>query len=143
MSGFVDELLAAGRETAQALMETTVLIRRKTGTTRNPENGELVPTWNEIYKGPARVRLTAGDARDVDAFGQRFAVQDPIVSLPIGEDPRIDVGSSAAVRKDDVGEVLTNPPDPGEVGTEFRVDGRLGQTHSTARRLRAEVLSHA
>lgn len=143
MTGIVDELLAAGRETAQALMDSTVLIRRKTGTTPNPSNGQLEPVWQDIYKGPARVRLTNADPRDVDAVGQRFAIRDPTVSLPIAADPRIELGSSAAVRVDDVGTVLTNTPDPGEVGTSFRVDGRSGQTHSTARRLPVEVLAYA
>lgn len=143
MSGPVDELLAAGRETAQSLMESVVLIRRETGTTKNPSNGQIEKTWTTIYEGPARVRLTDSDPRDVDASGQRFAIQDPVVSLPVLGDPRIVTGASAAVHVDDVGTVRENPHDPGEVGTTFRIDGRVGQTHSTARRLRAEVLSHA
>lgn len=139
----VDELLAAGRATAQSLMDTTVRISRKTGQVPNQQTGKLEATWTEVYKGPARVRLTGSDPRDVDAAGQRFAIQDPTVSLPVGDDPRIEVGSSADVRVDDEGVVLSNEHDSGEVGTTFRIDGRVGQTHSTARRLRAEVLSHA
>lgn len=143
MSGIVDELLEAGRARAQSLMDSTVLIRRVTGKIKNPETGQLEPTWLEVYKGPARLRLTNSDPRDVDASGQRYAIQDPMVSLPILADERITIGSSAAVHVDDVGEIVENDDDPGEVGTTFRVAGRLGQTHSTARRLRAEVLSHA
>lgn len=142
MNGFIDELLAAGRETAQSLMDSTVLIRRKTGQAYNQDTGKIEPTWAVIYRGPARVRLTGSEPRDVDAVGQRFAIQNPVVSLPVGSDPRIESGSSSAVSVDDEGEVLANEHDIGEVGTTFRVDGRVGQTHSTARRLRAEVLSH-
>ncbi|WP_449408002.1 DUF6093 family protein [Microbacterium maritypicum] len=138
----VDELLADGRRVAQSLMDSTVVIRRETGTTRDSEKGKVVPTLEVIYRGPARVRLTNADPREVDASGQRFSIQDPTISLPIGDDPRIEVGSSAAVRVDDVGEVVATPHDTGEVGTTFRVYGRTGQTHSTARRLKVEVLSH-
>lgn len=143
MSSIVDELLAAGRRTAQSLMDSTVLIRRETARVRNPANGELEPTWQVIYRGPARVRLTDTDPREVDAVGQRFAVEDPTVSLPVHADPRIEAGASADVRVDDVGTVTANVHDDGQVGTVFRIAGRVGQTHSTARRLRAEVLSHA
>lgn len=143
MSGFVDDLLAAGRQTAQALMESTVRIRRKTGQTPNRTTGKVETTWSTVYEGPARVRLTGSDPREIDAVGQRVAIQDPTVSLPIGDDARIVTGTSAAVRLDDVGEVLANPPDPGETGTAFRIAGRVGQTHSTARRMRAEVITDA
>lgn len=143
MSDLVDELLAAGRETAQALMDSTVVIRRETGKTPNPATGQVERIWTDIYQGPARLRLTDSDPQEVDAAGQRFAVEDPRISLPIAADPRITTGTSAAVRVDDVGTVLANEHDAGEIGTTFRLAGRVGQTHSTARRLRVEVLSHA
>lgn len=143
MSGVSAAMLARARQTAQDLMDSTVLIRRETGKVRNPANGELEKTWQDIYKGPARVRLTDADPRDVDAVGQRFAVQRPTLSLPVDLDPRIELGTSAAVRVDDVVTVIANDHDPGQVGAVVRIAGWSGQTHSTARRMRVEVLSYA
>lgn len=142
MSGNVSDILSAGRERAQSLMDSTVRIRRKTGTARNPATGKVDATWATIYEGPARVRFSAGQPRSVDSAGQRLAEQSPTVSLPIVSDPRIVSGSSSAVRVDDEGVVLANPEDPGTVGTEFRISGLHEQTHSTARRLPVEVHAH-
>lgn len=142
MSGFVDEALNRGRALAQALMESTVRIRRQTGEVRNPTTGKLQKTWDVIYEGPARLRETNAQPREIDAAGQRLAEQSPTVSLPIGDDDRIQAGASADVLVDDVGVVLTNPPAPGAVGTQFRVAGQHEQTHSTSRRLPVEVLTH-
>lgn len=123
-------------------MESVVRIRRQTGETRNQATGKITPTWTTVYEGPARVRFTQADPRDTDVVGQRMVEQSPTVGLPIGEDERIVSGSSAAVAVNDIGVILTNPDDPGSVGTEFRIAGRHTQTHSTARRLPVEVYSH-
>ncbi|MDQ7877368.1 DUF6093 family protein [Microbacterium sp. QXD-8] len=137
-----DDVLSAGRALAQALMEATVRIRRVTGTQRNQETGQVDDVWTTVYEGPARVRFPGGQPRDVDAGGQRFAESSPTVSLPVDADERITVGSSADVKFDDEGEVLTNPHDPARVGNTFRVAGPHDQTHSTARRLPVEVFTH-
>lgn len=142
MSEVVGGVLAAGRARAQSLMESTVRIRRKTGETRNTATGQITPTWSTIYEGPARIRFTGTQPRDIDAAGQQLVEQTPIVGLPIGDDPRIVTGTSGAVNVDDVGSVLTNPDDSSIVGGEFRVAGRHDQTHSTARRLPVEVFTH-
>lgn len=138
----LDVLLAEGRERAQSLMESTVRIRRQTGEARNQANGRVETTWTTIYEGPARLRFAGGQPREVDVAGQRLAEQSPTVCLPIGADSRITVGSSAAVRVDDEGEVLDNDPDSGIEGATFRVAGVHEQTHSTQRRLPVEVHSH-
>ena len=52
------------------------------------------------------------------------------------------VETSGAIRVDDVGEVIANPPDTSIEGTTFRVAGVHDQTHSTSRRLPVEVHSH-
>lgn len=133
----------AGRERAESLMDSTVRISRKTSEARNPSNGRVDATWEVVYEGPARLRFTGGQPRDIDVAGQRFAEQSPTVCLPIGDDDRITVGSSDAVRVDDEGEVLDNEPDSGVENTTFRIAGVHEQTHSTQRRLPVEVHSHA
>lgn len=139
----LDDSLEAGRARAQSLMESTVRICRQTGENRNSETGRVEPTWTTIYDGPARLRFSGGQPREVDVAGQRLSEQTPTVCLPIGADERITVGSSDAVRVDDEGEVLDNEPDSGIENTTFRIAGVHEQTHSTQRRLPVEVHSHA
>lgn len=131
----VQSAVADGRAAAQALMDSVVRIRRRTGQTRDPESGTMVPTWATVYEGPGRIRFSQADPRDTDAAGQRIAEQTPVVVLPIA--------GSGGIRVDDEGEVLSNPPDPAVVGLRFRVAGVHAQTHSTSRRLPVEVYSHA
>lgn len=138
----VHDLLAAARALAGALQQGTVRIRRKTGESKNPATGRIEPVWTDIYEGPGRVRQSNAQPRNVDAAGQRLAEQSPTVGLPIGDDPRIVTGSSADVRVDDVGTVLTNPEDPERVGQQFRIAGTHDQTHSSSRRLPVEVFNH-
>jgi hypothetical protein len=133
---------ANARARVASQMDSTVVVRRKAGETRNPETGTITPTWVTVYEGPGRIRESTSQPRDVDAAGQRLAEQRPVVSMPIGTDSRIVTGSSAAVAVNDVGEVLTNPNDPSIVGVRFRIAGTHDQTFSTARRLPVEVYSH-
>lgn len=136
------QVLAAGRALAESLMDSTVLIRRKTGETRNKETGKVTSSWATVYAGPARVRFGNAQPRDLDAGGQRSVEQAPTVGLPIGEHPDITEGSSAAVQVDDEGSITANPDDAGIVGTRFRIAGVHEQTHSTSRRLPVEVFTH-
>lgn len=148
MTGFsttaadIDGILEEGRARAQSLMDSVVRVRRQTGETRNSATGRVEPTWTTIYEGPARLRFSGGQPREVDVAGQRLAEQTPHVCLPIGADERIVTGASDAVRVDDEGEVLENEPDSGIENTTFRVAGVHEQTHSTQRRLPVEVHSH-
>lgn len=131
------------RAQAESVMQSTVRIRRKTGTTRDSETGQNVPTWATVYEGPAKLRMGGAQPNDIDASGQRVVEQSPTVSLPVGAHPDIVSGASADVNVDDEGELLTNPHDPDRVGTTFRVAGPHDQTFSTARRLPVEVFTHA
>jgi len=133
-------LLGMGRALAASLQDSTVIVRRKTGSTRDETTGLETPTTVTIYNGPARLRFLSADPRKADAAGQRLAEQSPTASFPVtGEHAE----AAANIRVDDVGEITANPDDPGIVGVEFRVAGTHAQTHSTARRLPVEVLSHA
>lgn len=143
MRAAAERALSEGRAVAQSLMDSTVLIRREAGKSKNRSTGRLETQWTEIYEGPARVRGTDAQPRDVDSAGEIVAEQTPEVWLPIGDDDRVVTGASADVRVDDIGTILTNPSAPGAVGTRFRVSGQHEQTHSTSRRMPVEVFSHA
>lgn len=127
-------MIRRARDLAESLMQSTVQIRRKTGTTRDEDTGQLVPTWVVVYEGPGRVRFGNSQPRDLDASGQRVVEQSPVVSLPIS--------TSAGVHVDDEGEVLSNPADPGIVGLRFRIAGLHAQTHASARRFPVEVFTY-
>jgi hypothetical protein len=137
-------VLLRGRAVAESLMTSKVRVRRRsTEKTRNPETGREDYTWTVVYEGPARLRGIGAQPQEADAAGQQVTDRPMTVSLPIAEHPAITVGSSSAVRVDDVGSLLENPDDPASVGMLFRVrDGHV-QTHSTARRLPVEVTSYA
>ncbi|GGO59119.1 hypothetical protein GCM10010910_01330 [Microbacterium nanhaiense] len=131
----VTGMLGRGRSLAENLMDSSVVIRRKTGAARDPETGTLIPTWETVYDGPARFRFTRADPNEADQAGQRVAVQSPLVWLPIS--------TSGGVRLDDVGTVNASQFDTSMVGMQFRITGGHHQTHSTSRRLPIEVLSYA
>lgn len=129
-----ERMLHRGRAWAESLMQSTVLIRRRSGETRNEETGQIEPSWSTVYEGPARIRFGNAQPRDTDVIGQRIVEQSPIVSLPLA--------TSASVHVDDEGEVTANPLDPGLVGFRFRIAGLHEQTHATARRFPVEVFTH-
>jgi hypothetical protein len=47
------------------------------------------------------------------------------------------------VQFDDVGEILADPNNPGNVGAVFRISGAHLKSLATARRLPVEVIAHA
>lgn len=139
----IERVLARGRERAESLMQSRVRVRREGPKTRETATGLETPTWTIVYEGPARLRASNAQPQDVDAAGQQLTERDQELSLPIGYHPDIETGASIHVHVNDVGELLANPHDPAAVGLQFRVrDGHV-QTHSTARRLPVEVISHA
>lgn len=136
----VGGLLGFGRRFGRTQMTATVVIRRQVGTSKDPETGKLTPTREVIYTGPAELLFRDNNARDIDAAGQRFAEQQPLIKLPL-DGP--EAAAAANVRKDDVGEVTASEFDDGSIGIAFRVTGIFGKSNATSRRLPVEVLSHA
>lgn len=122
-----------GRRTAEALMESTCTIRRRTGFTVNPSTGVETPTWSVVYTGKCRLRYPFVRPQQALADGQQLARQRGILSLPI-------VGSES-VLTDDVATIDVNPLDVGVVGQTFRVEGPFTETHATARRLAVEAIT--
>jgi len=136
----VGGLLGFGRRFGRTQMTATVVIRRQTGTARVKATGQLEPTWAEIYSGPGELLFRDNSPRDLDAAGQRFSEQQPLIKLPIDGAA---AAAAANVRKDDVGEVTASEHDDGSVGVTFRVTGIFAKSNATSRRLPVEVLSHA
>lgn len=112
-------------------MESTCVIRRKTGTTEDA-NGSPVDVFTTIYSGKCRLRVTEARSDEVAAAGQALSKQFPILSIPVT------AAGSGDVRVDDVASVAS-PLDP--YPTTARIAGVHSQTHSTARRFPVEVVN--
>lgn len=125
------------RAQADSIMASRVVISRETGTVRDPETGNNVPSWTVIYEGKARVRMPSTQAREIDQAGQRIVESAPTLSLPIGD------ASAALVALDDVALLVEHRPDPLVVGTQMRIVEGIDQTWSTARRFSVEILTPA
>jgi hypothetical protein len=121
-----------GRKQAEALMESTCIITRKTGTTVDA-SGANVDVFATIYTGKCRLRFPFVRPQEVVAAGQTIAKDRGILSLPIA--------GSNAVLADDVATITISPVlDPGTVVT-ARVEAQVAQTHATARRFPVSIVS--
>jgi hypothetical protein len=139
VNGFTPDILQRGQELALTRMRATVQIRREGEPTPNPATGQLDPSFADVYEGPAEMQISDTAPRGDDVAGQRQSMQGPLVKLPMtGEH----ADAAATVRFDDVGVVLTDPDNPGNVGVRFQIAGRHFKSLATARRLPVEVLSH-
>lgn len=120
-----------GRKQAEALMESTCVIKRAGADTVNATTGAIVPgALTQIYSGKCRLRMSDVRGSDVVAAGQSVAVQNPTLSLPV-------VGSEL-VRVDDI-VTITSTLDTKVIVA--RIATVNAQTHATARRLQIEVQS--
>lgn len=141
MIGFTPDILDRGRTLARTRMRATVMVRREGKKAHNPETGKLEPTWTTIYPAAlAELRFSDNQPRTGDQAGQRFSEQTPFVAFPIDGEHS---DEAAAIRMDDVGEVIADPDNPANVGATFRISGLHLKSLSTARRLPVEVLSFA
>lgn len=120
-----------GRKTAEALMESTCVIKRKSGTAEDG-NGVVTDTFTTIYSGKCRLRMPDAHPNTVVAAGQSIEVQSPILSIPVT------ASGSGSVKSDDIATV-SSPLDGNTVVC--RIAGFHTQTHSTARRFPVEVQS--
>ncbi|HEY9484190.1 MAG TPA: DUF6093 family protein, partial [Micromonosporaceae bacterium] len=59
-------VLARGRAAALAGMVDACLIERMTGTTTDPDTGQVTETWSTTYTGPCRVQEHGGYPRDIN-----------------------------------------------------------------------------
>lgn len=121
-----------GRKQAEALMGSTCVIKRQTGTSVSGTTGAETPTYTTIYTGVCRLRMSDAKSNEVAAAGQAIEIQSPILSIPVA------ATGSASVLTDDIA-VITSPLDANVITA--RIAGFHTQTHSTARRFPVEVQS--
>jgi hypothetical protein len=120
-----------GRVQAEALMTSTGVVRRQTGTTEDPVTFETVPVYETIYTGKGRLKLPSTSSPGTGEIPGAIIIETrAILSLPIE--------GSGAVLPNDVWEFTTNPLDTSLVGRQLRLTGAHAQTYATARRFPAE-----
>ena len=117
----VANAVAAGRRMANARMTETVTV---TTTTPGEVMDESTGTYPDVivshYAGPngdhrARIKFPTLTVSEQTPGGQTIAVQDVMLSLP--------VGFSSAVRVDDIVTVTGSTIDPDLIGRTFRIKG--------------------
>jgi hypothetical protein len=121
--------LQAGRALAEALMLDTCVIERESGTTTDPDTGDIVTTWATVYTGRAKVQTYEAQESNPDAGGsirtsQRYTVHIPVGSYEPEVGDRITITAAAT--------------DPHIVGRKYRVAALLHKTLATAYRLGVE-----
>lgn len=122
-----------GRRLAEALMESTCEVKRKTGVALDPDSGVDEPVFTDVWSGPCRFRFPFVRPSDQDVASQVLSTQRGIVSVPID--------GTDVIRTGDVVFITVSPLDAAMVGAQFRVKGPFFETHATARRLPVEVVS--
>ena len=108
--------LAMGRTQANARMTETVTVTTTTpGTVMDESTGTYPDVIVSHYGGLARIKFPTLTVSEQTPGGQTIAVQDVMLSLP--------VGFSSAVRIDDVVTVTGSIVDPDLIGRTFRIKG--------------------
>ncbi len=118
-----------GRAAAERLMIDTCDILRRTGETTDPDTGDVVPVYAQVYTGKCRVQ-------QADVLGQ---------TDDLGEDAIVRVRhtlqlpmSVVGVEIDDEAQITASPLDPDLLGRTWLVRGLAHKTHATARRIHIE-----
>jgi len=122
-----------GRRQAENLMESTCAVRRVTGSTRDPDSAQNVPTYLDVWSGPCRLRFPFVRPQQVDAAGELLNQQRGILSVP--------VDGTSGIQTNDIVTITAAPLDDGMVGVRLRVMGPFFETHATARRLPVQVVT--
>jgi hypothetical protein len=121
--------LQAGRALAEALMLDTCVIERESGTTTDPDTGDIVTTWATVYTGRAKVQTYEAQESNPDAGGSIRTSQRYTVHIPVGSyEPEVGDRITIAVAA----------TDPYIVGRKYRVAALLHKTLTTAYRLGVE-----
>lgn len=106
-------------------MLDTCLIQRVTGTTTDPDTGEVVPTYVTVYEGRCKLQ-TQGSYASTPAAGEYQWTATPLqLHLPV--DGTADVGPDLRVE-------ITASVDAANVGRTFRIRSDDRKTLQTALR---------
>lgn len=114
-----------GRSKAEELQVDTCTITRRSGSTTDPETGDITPTYTTVYTGPCRLKLPTATARPLTVGEAQEFTQHPTLSLP---------ALTTGVEIDDLVTITASALMPALVGRKFHVRGKPSQTHMTAAR---------
>ncbi|PZF98257.1 DUF6093 family protein [Micromonospora deserti] len=126
-------VLQRGRRAAERLMVDTCLIRRVTGTSTDPDTGQITPTFSTVYSGKCRVQQATANPGDTTTGDAELLMVPRVLWLP--------VASSPDVRAGDRVEMTASVYDPDLTGRRFVVRGEFAKSHATARRLGIEEVT--
>jgi hypothetical protein len=126
-------VLVRGRAAAERLMVDTCLIRRSAGKVTDPETGQQVVTWIDVYEGKCQVQQVDKEDRAQDLAAAHVVVLRRTVKLP--------VAASAGVREGDQTRILTCVHDPDMADRVFMVKAEHAKTYATARRVSVEEVT--
>lgn len=119
-----------GRKQAEALMQSTVIVTRKTGSSVDHATGLEVDTFDTIYSGKCRLQFVFVRPEQANVSGQELAHERGVLSLPI-------IGSNG-IKADDLATVTIGALDPGTT-VSGRIESPFAKTHATARRFPLEI----
>ncbi|PWR08577.1 hypothetical protein DKT68_15280 [Micromonospora acroterricola] len=126
----LESVLARGRVAAEALMVDECVVEKVTGSTTDPDTGEVTDTYGPVYTGKCRVQQAAPSASD-----QRVGEADLLMVTRVLQLP---VLTSTAVRAGHRVRLTGCVHDPGLVGRRFTIRAEFAKSHATSRRLGIE-----
>lgn len=121
----LDSLMAHGRAAAERLMADECVVRKATGQTIDPDTGQHVTQYTEVYAGKCKVQTSGGVGGDTTDTG--VVVNEWLV--------RVDFPWATQGLAPDMVVEITKSVDPNLVGHKFRlVSPQSQKTHATAQR---------
>ncbi|MFG2165520.1 DUF6093 family protein [Micromonospora chersina] len=114
----------------ERLMVDECVVEAVTGTTTDPESGEVTDTYAPVYEGKCRVQQAAPSASD-----QRVGEADLLMLTRVLQLP---VAASAGVRAGHRVRITACEHDPDLVNRRFVVRAEFAKSHATSRRLGIE-----
>lgn len=127
-------VLARGRAAAEAGMTDTCTIVRITGTTTDPDTGQVTETTTPVYSGPCRLQERGGYPRDISV-----APDQP--QLAANRELQLPVSTSGNVRAGDRATMDSSLNDPAAVGRRMWLRGQPTKSEATSRRFTVEEIA--
>lgn len=120
----LDSLMARGRAAAERLMTDTCVVRKVSGQTVDPDTGQHVTTFAEVYTGACKVQTDGGVGGDQSS---------EIGAVLVEWLQRIDFPWSTTGLTSDMIVEITGSGDPNLVGHRYRlVSPQSAKTYATA-----------
>lgn len=126
-----DDILEA-RADAEALMKDTCEIRRPSGSSVDPETGEITPDYLPVYSGKCRLQSNEGVSADRESGQSSLTVLSRSVHIP---------AATVQVQDGDVVTMTASLFSPFLVNREFRVRGWSPESYASADRLPVEEVT--